>query len=230
MAEVNSIKRGHNFKDLAGMVVGRLTVIRVSGMKPRTKWLCKCECGSECEVIAGKLLDKIRPTNSCGCLAKEVSAETGRKHFTHRMSHGPEYYSWQGMKRRCEDPKTIGFEKYGGRGITVCERWRNSFEAFFADMGPRPTRSHSIDRFPDNNGNYEPGNCRWATKKEQSRNTRTNRVLVYHGKQMSVAELCELSGKSRSTIANRLDRGWSVEDAIDKPVDSSKRSHKNGRV
>lgn len=229
MADVNGIKRGHNFKDLTGLVVGRLTVVRVIGVKPRTKWLCKCECGSECEVIAGKLLDKVRPTRSCGCLAREVSAENGMKHATHRMSHGPEYYSWQSMKRRCEDPRTAGFDRYGGRGIIVCDRWRNSFEAFFADIGKRPTISHSLDRI-DNDGNYEPGNCRWSTKKEQSRNTRTNRILSYHGKLMRLVELCELSGKSQSTIINRLNRGLTVEDAIDRPVDSRKSRSNNGRV
>lgn len=229
MAELNGIKRGNRFKDLTGMVVGRLTVVKVSGMKPRTKWLCRCECGSECEVVAGKLLSDVRPTRSCGCLSKEVAAENGRKHATHRMSHGPEYYSWQSMKRRCEDSRSTGFDRYGGRGITVCDRWKNSFEAFFEDMGKRPTRSHSLDRI-DNDGNYEPSNCRWATKREQSRNTRTNRMLSYHGKLMSFVELLELCGKSHSTLFNRLKRGMTVEDAVDKPVNERKSRRNNGRV
>lgn len=229
MAEINGIRRGNRIKDLTGLVVGRLTVVRFAGRDQKSKWVCRCECGNECTVAVDKLQDAVRPTRSCGCLAREVSAENGSKRFTHKMSHSPEYYSWQGMKRRCEDPRTTNFALYGGRGIVVCERWRTSFESFFEDMGPRPSRRHSLDRI-NNHGNYEPENCRWATKKTQSRNTRTNRTLLYNGDQLSVAALCELSGISRSTMTNRLKRGWTVEEAVNTPVDASKRTFRNGRV
>lgn len=231
MAELNGSKRSRNFKDITGLVVGRLTVVRFSRINNsgRASWICVCQCGNEREVRSEKLLDKKRPTSSCGCYAKEVSAKNGRETHTHQKSHSPEYYSWQGMKRRCEDEGVRGYERYGGRGIKVCDRWRNSFEAFYEDMGPKPGKTHTIDRI-DNDGNYEPGNCQWATKKTQSRNTRTNVFVTYQGRVVSFVELCEISGKSRSTIKNRLNRGWSIEDAVSKPVDLKKSRGRNANV
>lgn len=135
---------------------------------------------------------------------------------THGRSHDPIYYIWQLMLARCYSASRSNYHRYGGRGITVCARWRRSFEAFLADMGERPP-GMSLDRI-DNNGNYEPGNCRWATRKQQARNTRANRLITHDGKTQTAMEWCEEYGLNFRTFTNRLDRdGRTVEEAL-KPV------------
>jgi hypothetical protein len=120
------------------------------------------------------------------------------------------------MIERCRNPKVAFFKHYGGRGISVCERWQ-TFENFYADMGPMPTARHTVER-KDTNGNYEPSNCRWATRREQARNTRTNRRVTFDGKTLCVAEWAEQTGLPAHTIAERLRAGWSVHDALTKPT------------
>ncbi|HEY9737554.1 MAG TPA: hypothetical protein V6D06_14770 [Trichocoleus sp.] len=121
------------------------------------------------------------------------------------------------MKSRCHNPNNAAYDRYGGRGIVVCDRWRESFENFYADMGPRPSEQHSIDRI-NNDGNYEPGNCRWATDKQQSRNTRRNRLLTYNGETLFLDEWAERLSISKHTLQTRLWRGWSVEEAFETPI------------
>ncbi|MDE1138152.1 MAG: hypothetical protein PW999_00565 [Paraburkholderia tropica] len=120
------------------------------------------------------------------------------------------------MRSRCTNPGDISYQRYGARGISVCERWDN-FENFLADMGPRPTNSHSLER-EDNNGNYEPGNCRWATAIEQSRNTRRNRMLTFDGRTQCVAKWADEIGIHRLTLQRRLRLGWSVEKTLSTPL------------
>ncbi|MDR3473386.1 MAG: hypothetical protein P4M09_17130 [Devosia sp.] len=157
--------------DLAGCRFERLTAIRyVRNDGKRRLWLCRCDCGTEIVVRGSSLTEG--NTRSCGCLVREKMAETGRGNGTHRLSRTLEYHSWISMNSRCYNQKSNRYQYYGARGIIVCQRWRESFEAFLADMGRRPTPSHSIDRL-EVNGNYEPGNCRWATPTEQ-RNNRTD--------------------------------------------------------
>lgn len=129
-----------------------------------------------------------------------------------------EYRAWARMKRRCLDPRTDGYHRYGGRGITVCPRWLNSFENFLADMGPRPTDQHSLDRV-NNNGNYEPGNCRWATLDMQANNRRANRRLTHNGKSQGVSAWARELGCKPHTITMRLARGWPVALALSMPPD-----------
>jgi hypothetical protein len=121
------------------------------------------------------------------------------------------------MKARCYRPTKKHFAKYGGRGVTVCDRWRDSFEMFLADMGQRPSAKHSLDR-KDVNGNYEPSNCRWATKIEQANNTSRNKFIEFNGKTMTVSQWASSMGCAEQTLANRLKSGWPIEDALTRPV------------
>ncbi len=172
-----------NFIDLTERRFGRLLVLqRAPNVNKRTYWLCRCDCGKSAIVFSGSLSRGF--TQSCGCLRREAAREiieTNRppqgSRLTHGMAESPEYSSWCAMKKRCLNPNSIRFERWGGRGIRICPQWVNSFETFYADMGPRPTVTHSIDRI-DNDGNYEPGNCRWATRKEQRKNRRNPKLLL----------------------------------------------------
>lgn len=137
----------------------------------------------------------------------------------HGMTGTPEYNTWYGMLARCRNPNHVGYPDYGGRGITVCKRWEDSFEAFYSDMGPRPTPEHSIDRWPNKDGNYEPGNCRWATPTEQARNTSKTVFLTFKGERLPLAELSERTGVSRMLIKYRLRNGMTVEDAVKPPIE-----------
>jgi len=133
------------------------------------------------------------------------------------MTGTKEYAAWRHMLERCYRPSAAKYPQYGGRGVTVCDSWRKSFANFFADMGRAPTSRHEVDR-RDNEGNYEPGNCRWATRKEQCRNKRTNRVLDHGGHRKTMAEWAEITGFPSSIIHERITRlGWSIEEALTIP-------------
>lgn len=127
-----------------------------------------------------------------------------------------EYRTWINMKSRCYTPTSTGYKDYGGRGIKVCERWLHSFGAFLEDMGPRPSPEHSIDRI-DCDGDYEPSNCRWATRTEQARNFRANRIVEAFGRSMTLAEAAEQSGLPYNTVLYRLKRGWTLDQALTLP-------------
>lgn len=201
----------------AGDVFGRLTVIREVSPKVSGKQVQRCvECRCECGVVKEYRLYTLRSgkTKSCGCLAREVVG-SGLK--THGLSHTVEYGIWHGMLRRCLNEKEDSYRNYGGRGIAVCDRWR-SFESFYEDMGPRPSSKHSIDRI-NNDGNYEPGNCRWATQKEQARNTRVNYLVEHNGEVKCVADWAEQYGFKASVLYIRLVKlGWTFEKATTWPV------------
>lgn len=133
-----------------------------------------------------------------------------KSHPKHGCVNTPEYRVWQNMLNRCRNPSHPEYPNYGGRGITVCERWRNSFENFLADVGVRPSRAYELDRYPSNDGNYEPGNCRWATRQEQCRNTRSNRVITHNDESMCLVAWSERTGLSVAAIRGRLRRGWPI--------------------
>lgn len=163
--------------DLAGQRFGRLVAIHRSGSSRtgHSTWLCKCDCGSEVVVMACNLK---RDTKSCGCLHVETKK-------THGMYHSPEYKVWASMKSRCMNQKDKFFHRYGARGIGVCERWM-SFENFIKDMGKRPI-GMSIERI-DNDGDYEPSNCRWASNLEQSLNCSTTQAIEFNGIKRSIRQ------------------------------------------
>lgn len=205
---------------------GRLVVVReaepqIQVLRSRRYWLCQCDCGATSLTEQSKLLSG--HTRSCGCLKTERGRENGKRNRTHGRTHTAEYFAWGAMLRRCTDPHNIGYKDYGGRGITVCERWR-SFAAFFADMGPRSSPAHSIDRFPDNNGNYEPGNCRWATKEEQDNNRRSSRFLTFQGQRLSCAQWARRLGFHYNLIYQRLRKGWTIERTLTEPPKEKRQS------
>lgn len=136
---------------------------------------------------------------------------------THGLSYRPEYRAWQTMRLRCLDPKHPAFAAYGGRGITICDRWRDSPQNFIDDMGPKPSPKHEIDRVENDRG-YEPSNCRWATREVNCRNRRSNRLLTFEGEMLTLVEWCERRGLPRDTVRKRLDGGWPVEKALSTPV------------
>jgi len=205
---------GHDF--------GRLTCIRrvdppESVVNSRSRYyLCQCSCGNE---VVVQLSDLLRGhTKSCGCLCSELSAERVRlRNTTHGMSDTREYHSWAAMVARCTNEKQLDYGHYGGRGIKVCDRWLNSFEDFYTDMGDRPP-STSLDRI-DNDGDYTPDNCRWATWREQSRNRRDNRLI----ENKPLVDWCEDNELSYHTVGHRLYRllknGMSDEDAANTIVE-----------
>ena len=157
--------------DLRGKRFGRLVVINRQGsVSGKSLWLCLCDCGKSTLVRANSLG---RHTNSCGCLFKELRA-TSLPGYKHGKYNTKEYHAWEGMKRRCLYPSHANYENYGGRGIAVCRKWLDSFVEFLNDVGYAPSNAHSIDRI-NNDGDYEPGNVRWATKSEQSANQRKRR-------------------------------------------------------
>lgn len=210
--------------DRAGKRFGRLVVVKKADA-PKM-WECLCDCGTTTLVIGGNLDNG--STRSCGCLALEHARQLGanREYIAKRaektIKHGhkrggiasPEYKTWLGMKRRCYDPKYKDFPNWGGRGVTVCDRWRESFEAFFADMGPRPSEQHSIDRIDGSRG-YEPGNCRWATSLEQGETKRNNiRVEVLGQPYSSVKAACRALGVGYPRVMQRIKAGYSVAEAF----------------
>lgn len=218
----------HRFKNLTGQKFGRLTVIGYAGRNRHRQslWLCQCSCGSDAKaIVVGALTNG--HSKSCGCWSRENSAAIGRKGVKHGHSANgqktPEYTIHTNMLQRCENPQHNSYSQYGGRGIAVCDRWRDSFQAFLDDMGQRPSKDHSIDRI-DVNGPYSPENCRWATRKEQGRNQRTNRILTYRGESRCMSEWAEVCGVSYRLLKMRMRYGWSVERALTEPVHSKRRA------
>ena len=193
-------------KNIAGQTFGRLTVLRRgpgNGARKRASWVCRCECGKERTVVGTEL--RTGHTRSCGCVR-----------ITHGKSKTKAYMAWICMNHRCNDPNDISWPNYGGRGISVCERWK-SFENFLEDVGDPPSPDHSLDRI-NNDGNYEPSNVKWSTQLEQSRNQRTNRMIEFNGKTQCAAAWGEEYGIHPDRIYARLNYGWPVSIALTKPL------------
>lgn len=203
--------------DLTGQRFERLLVLGRSAEKrgncTQAMWLCRCDCGKEIVTYGNTLRNGA--TKSCGCF----SVDHCRKNFsTHKMTGTPEHKAWSSMIKRVTNPSPKDAHRYAGRGITVCDWWLE-FENFYADMGPRPSPNHSVER-KNNDGNYEPGNCRWATKLEQMGNRSNNRYVVYRGERMHFNEAVRRAGVvKRTTAARRFNiMGWSLEDSLETPT------------
>jgi hypothetical protein len=212
MAIRQPIPANPRFQDLAGQTFGLWVVLRFAGQrKGKALWHCRCICGAEKAVQANNL--KRGGSRSCGCDRDKRSRE---RETTHGMKRAAEYTAWQAMKDRCLNPRSHKWADYGGRGIAVCKAWLD-FVTFYADMGPKPSPAHSLERI-DNDGNYEPGNVRWATMAEQALNKRNNRLLIWQGKTLPLTEWCRRLGVNLTTVWGRLNRGWSVADALSTPA------------
>ena len=211
-------QRRINAPIVEGRVFSHVTAISLHPEKINggTAWLCRCECGAEKVFRSGDLL-RHKSSPSCGCLSKKRSAEVNTKHGhasrRHRSGMSREYAAWNAMLSRCYRPNSNGYQNYGGRGIIVCERWKGSFSDFLSDMGPRPSDRHSLDRI-NNNGNYEPGNCRWSTKVEQGMNRRTNHIVTLNGVAMPLTMATHKTGTPIERLRSRLRRGWDVSVAV----------------
>lgn len=199
-------------RDLSGLQIGEWKIIERDRDYPGLgiKWICECSCG------------KIKSVKGCSLLKGE-SSSCCRKLFPPKygsvVRFDPEYVNWCQMKQRCFDTKSPNYKNYGAKGITVCPQWINDYAQFLTDVGRRPTPKHSLDRWPNQKGNYEPSNCRWATSQEQNRNRNNNRLITFAGKTLPLAEWGDRQGISARTIATRLDQlGWSLDRAMTEPA------------
>lgn len=223
--------------DLTGRRFGLFRVLSFVGCRAKPSgqrlliWNVICDCGTA-KALPGVVLKRAGRaghTVSCGCYRRAFGVKIGKLALRHGMCGSPEYRSWMSMRTRCYDPKATGYDRYGERGVCVCARWRDDFEAFYADMGPRLART-SINR-KNNDGNYScgkceeciangwPANCHWATGKEQMRNTSCNRMVTVFGETLCVSEWAERFGMKPVTLAGRIRRGWRPEIALTTATD-----------
>ncbi len=218
------------FKDITGIRYGRGVVLGFGGVSNGQKslWFVRCDCGNIMKVQVSNLIS--RGSISCGCLNIEKTIERNTTHGLAKKGAKlpPEYAVWSSILARTQNPKTKNFKDYGGRGITVCERWL-SFENFFEDMGERPGKEYSIER-NNNNLGYSPDNCRWATKVEQNNNRRSNHPITHNGRTINLGQWADELGIKVSTIQCRLNIGWGINKALTTPVRPHKKysNHKSG--
>lgn len=216
-----------NFETLIGQRFGRLKVVSraQNSAAGQARWTCECDCGGTTVSMTTKL--RSGHTQSCGCVKMQRIKETTTTHgFCADGQHHPLWHTYQHIIGRCYRETDRAYPGYGARGIRVCERWLNGdgektgVECFVADMGERPSRHHSIDRI-DNDGDYEPGNCRWATRKEQARNRRSNRRVPLNGRMVALSEYCERKGLDFQMVNGRIGKGWTFERAVSQPKRAS---------
>lgn len=207
-------------EDLTGKRFGRLTVIKFYGHNKygQPRWLCECDCGNTTVVTGSDI--RSGATSSCGCLWKERIMEAK---VTHGMSYSNVYPEYRNVKSRCYDENAHNYKWYGGRGIKMCDRWKDDIHEFYNDVSELPhfgEKGYTLDRI-DNDGDYEPGNVRWATPKEQSNNRRPrtgDNLYEYEGEIHSLREISNMTGISYSTLNNRLLKGWEPERAFNTAV------------
>lgn len=208
------MSKQNTYEKYVGNTFGNLTVLSVdkiylAGDKWKSAFYVSCRCGINKKVLAADVIRKKRGILSCGCFRLDAVTKHGK-------CKTPEYPIWTAMRDRCKNPNNKFYDRYGGRGISICSRW-DDYEIFLNDMGRRPSNKHSLDRI-DNNGNYCPENCRWATIKEQAHNTSRSIILQYRGERKTMFELADEYKIGRHTLGTRLKRGWDLEKALTKKV------------
>jgi len=212
-----------------GQRVVRWTILGAAPIFPspgrrRYRWLCRCDCGTEKLVLDQSLRLALRAavggSRSCGCLAVEMSTSHGN---AANQRPTVEYYAWTAAKKRCNNPRNASYRHYGARGIHMCSAWSASFETFLRDMGEKPSAIHSLDRI-DPNGNYAPGNCRWALPIVQARNKRSTRWFAFEGERLILADLAARLGITRDQARTFERRGslpaWQIVGALEDPINS----------
>jgi len=203
MATKHSTQLLGRAKDETGNVYGKLTVVEFADTRREILWLCRCECGKTATVRGSSLRNG--HTKSCGCAQASANG----------LCATPEYRIWYAMNNRCYNARNTHYGYYGGRGITVCKGWRESFDAFWEDVGPKPFPEATIDRI-DNSRGYEPGNCKWSTRREQALNTRLTKMLTYRGETMCQSDWARKLGIAYQTLNWRIKQRW-PEDRIFSP-------------
>lgn len=216
MANISVTNDDRNCKDFTTQTYGRLTTIGPpfmihDGRQNRRYQKCECSCGKIKQYRVSSL--QTGDTQSCGCLMREVTSRCNSKH---RLCGTTEYKAWASMLGRCLCRTHKAFHHYGGRGITICDRWKD-FSNFLADMGPKPTLKHSLDRI-DNSGNYCPENCRWATWSEQANNKRSCRMVTIDGVTDTLKNWCRYYDIRYNSVQARLRLGWDIVTALTKPI------------
>lgn len=209
------------FSDITGQRFGRLTCVERTAKRNKQReimWLCKCDCGNEI-VTNGSGLRR-GSCRSCGCLQRDGMRDKSATHSLSSDENGNTtrlYKAWCNMKTRCLNPNTREYENYGGRGISVCESWKTGYVEFHNwAIRHGYEENLTLDR-KDNDGNYEPNNCHWATNKEQQNNTRRNSFVVFQGETMTVGQLVDKAGVDYASFNQRLRRGWTVEKSLNVP-------------
>lgn len=201
-------------RDLSGVRLKYGTVVAYSHTSKRSQrvWDCLCDCGESYQRTAAQINEG--RGQHCGCMSGKLISEATANHG---LTGTPEFKSWDAALYRCDNPNSKDYARYGGRGISVCDRWRD-FSVFLSDMGPRPGANHTLDRI-DANGNYEPGNCRWADHVTQQSNRRNNIMVRQNGKEITLFAFYGRNRRSGYSMAcRRIARGWSVADAIFQPA------------
>lgn len=205
-------------KDLTGQRFGRLVVKERAGMQGKNAtWICQCDCGNACTVQSFNLRNG--HTTSCGCYRKEFTSKNIK---THGMSRTRLYKEWLRIKERCSLETKDGYERYGGRGITVCQEWLDSFEAFRDWALANGYRDDLTIERKDVDGDYCPENCCWATSEEQANNKSNNRLITYDGRTQTLAQWAREIGMRRDTLRHRLESGWSLDRALTEPTNEKR--------
>lgn len=233
-------------EEMIGNTYERLTVLGIDRQEGYFTYMkCRCSCGTEktierLPILQGRVV-------SCGCFARERARErainilqskeirqkahkaAGDANRTHGMKNTPEYRTWSHLKARCYNKNDKSYPRYGAKGIRVCERWLESFENFYQDLGPRPGPEYSIDRI-DSKGPYSPDNCRWATQKTQANNKSDNVNITFNNKTQTLAQWAEELGFTYSTLQHRLYRGWSIEKMLTTPMRKAPKGSKRAAL